>query len=114
MPDRLPPAHLILFNQQTRMFPWQSNAKPDEREQWVRQPVHPAEAFVRVGVREYEIQPHVEEFIRTQPRNVVGGPTLYVHGTRLPQSADLRKSEESSFLRRESDTEMPHKHPGLF
>ena len=71
LPDRLVPAHLILFNQQTRMFPWQSNAKPDEGEQWVWQPVHPAEVFVRVCVRKCEIQPDVEELIGTQPRNVV-------------------------------------------
>ena len=70
--DRLLRARLVLLNQQVWMFPGQSDAKPDEREQRVRKPVHPAEAFVRVCVRECEIQPHVEEFIGTQARNVVG------------------------------------------
>ena len=50
----------------------QRNPKPDEGEERVWQPVHPGNTPFPEATVEVEIEPNVEELVRTDSRNPVG------------------------------------------
>src|SRR5258708_3203978 len=50
------------------MITRQSNAKPNEREKGIGQPVHPAQILFFASIWKQEVHPYVEELVRTQSR----------------------------------------------
>ena len=57
------------------MMLWQADPEPNEREEWIRQPVLPPEVAKSL-VPHPQIHPHVEELVETKPRNEVDLETV--------------------------------------
>ncbi len=88
-----------LFNFKRWVISWYSDAKPDKRQQRVRQPVHPGKIADALAMIEMQIHPYIQKFVYAQPGQEIGSKAICLHV--LP--ADVKVA----FKRRNAPAERP-------
>jgi hypothetical protein len=63
------------------MYARECNAKPDEGEERIRQPVHPGNTLFLEAIAEIQIEPNVQELVWTDAWNPIG---LESSGSKAP------------------------------